>query len=185
MLYARADDVVAVTHGAFIVFLLIGAFLAWRWPSTGMGTRARRGRHRGIFVLGADCPLTDLEKYFRRQAGERAHRRLIAHYLLPTVPDRLRTVALPLFVVGVNAAAYAGYVASRRHASIGPGLTRRGTGRRRRLRRPQGHAFGAPNGASGAANELTITEWDPVSKQPHFKVAAVRVQRIDESERGS
>jgi hypothetical protein len=29
-----------------------------------------------------------------------------------------------------------------------------------------------------AANELTITAWDPVSKQPLFKVAAVRVVRV-------
>jgi formylmethanofuran dehydrogenase subunit D len=29
-----------------------------------------------------------------------------------------------------------------------------------------------------AANELTITEWDPVSKQPHFKYAAVRITKI-------
>jgi hypothetical protein len=29
-----------------------------------------------------------------------------------------------------------------------------------------------------AANELTITAWDPVSKQPFYKVAAVRVTRI-------
>jgi hypothetical protein len=29
-----------------------------------------------------------------------------------------------------------------------------------------------------AANELTITEWDPVSKQPRFKVAAVRVTKV-------
>ncbi len=29
-----------------------------------------------------------------------------------------------------------------------------------------------------AANELTITEWDPVSKQPIFKNAAVRVEKI-------
>ncbi|HET6301972.1 molybdopterin oxidoreductase family protein, partial [Microbacterium sp.] len=29
-----------------------------------------------------------------------------------------------------------------------------------------------------AANELTITEWDPVSKQPVFKTAAVRVERV-------
>jgi anaerobic selenocysteine-containing dehydrogenase len=28
-----------------------------------------------------------------------------------------------------------------------------------------------------AANELTITGWDPVSKQPHFKFAAVRVEK--------
>jgi anaerobic selenocysteine-containing dehydrogenase len=29
-----------------------------------------------------------------------------------------------------------------------------------------------------AANELTITAWDPVSKQPLYKVAAVRVTRV-------
>ncbi|MBI5159924.1 MAG: nitrate reductase [Micrococcales bacterium] len=29
-----------------------------------------------------------------------------------------------------------------------------------------------------AANELTATEWDPVSKQPLFKVAAVRVEKV-------
>ncbi|MBB4912729.1 putative molibdopterin-dependent oxidoreductase YjgC [Actinophytocola algeriensis] len=29
-----------------------------------------------------------------------------------------------------------------------------------------------------AANELTITEWDPVSKQPLFKLAAVRVEKV-------
>jgi anaerobic selenocysteine-containing dehydrogenase len=29
--------------------------------------------------------------------------------------------------------------------------------------------------ADHPANELTITSWDPVSKQPVFKVAAVRV----------
>jgi ferredoxin-nitrate reductase len=31
---------------------------------------------------------------------------------------------------------------------------------------------------SRAANELTITEWDPVSKQPIFKCAAVRVSKL-------
>ena len=30
-----------------------------------------------------------------------------------------------------------------------------------------------------AANELTITEWDPVSKQPHFKYAAVSITKIE------
>jgi anaerobic selenocysteine-containing dehydrogenase len=29
-----------------------------------------------------------------------------------------------------------------------------------------------------AANDLTITAWDPISKQPEFKVAAVNVQLI-------
>jgi len=29
-----------------------------------------------------------------------------------------------------------------------------------------------------AANELTLTAWDPVSKQPEFKVAAIRLQKV-------
>jgi anaerobic selenocysteine-containing dehydrogenase len=33
-------------------------------------------------------------------------------------------------------------------------------------------------GRDGAANDLTLTGWDPVSKQPHFKYAAVRVERV-------
>ena len=34
-----------------------------------------------------------------------------------------------------------------------------------------------PDGHPRAANELTITLWDPVSKQPRFKTAAVKVER--------
>jgi len=29
-----------------------------------------------------------------------------------------------------------------------------------------------------AANELTLTAWDPVSKQPEFKVAGVSIERL-------
>jgi anaerobic selenocysteine-containing dehydrogenase len=41
--------------------------------------------------------------------------------------------------------------------------------------RPNGDS---PDGRARAANELTITEWDPVSKQPVYKVAAVRVTKL-------
>jgi ferredoxin-nitrate reductase len=41
------------------------------------------------------------------------------------------------------------------------------------------------DGPARAANELTITDWDPVSKQPVLKVAAVRVSRIDAEQRFS
>jgi hypothetical protein len=117
MLYARAADVVALTHAAFIAFLLIGGFLAWRWPRLVWAHVPAVVVTAGVFLLGADCPLTNLEKYFRRQAGEHAYRDgFIAHYLLPMVSGSVRTVAVPLFVVGVTAAAYAGYVVQRRHA---------------------------------------------------------------------
>ncbi|MDP8901469.1 MAG: molybdopterin-dependent oxidoreductase, partial [Actinomycetota bacterium] len=41
-----------------------------------------------------------------------------------------------------------------------------------------GEGGDAPDGHARAANELTITEWDPVSKQPLFKVGAVRVTKV-------
>jgi len=34
------------------------------------------------------------------------------------------------------------------------------------------------NGHDRAANELTITDWDPVSKQPLFKVGAAQVRKL-------
>jgi ferredoxin-nitrate reductase len=40
----------------------------------------------------------------------------------------------------------------------------------------------SPDGHSRAANELTITDWDPVSKQPLFKVGAVRVSKVADAE---
>jgi anaerobic selenocysteine-containing dehydrogenase len=47
--------------------------------------------------------------------------------------------------------------------------------------------FDAPEGDSPeehprAANELTITDWDPVSKQPIFKVAAARVTKVADAD---
>jgi hypothetical protein len=41
----------------------------------------------------------------------------------------------------------------------------------------QGDGAGPADGGR-AANELTITAWDPVSKQPLFKTAACRVGRV-------
>src|SRR5699024_12860632 len=36
----------------------------------------------------------------------------------------------------------------------------------------------APDGPGRAANELTLTNWDPASKQPIFKTAAAAIRRI-------
>lgn len=41
-----------------------------------------------------------------------------------------------------------------------------------------------PSGDDGrAANELTLTGWDPVSKQPLYKLAAVQVSRVSDGDR--
>jgi len=41
---------------------------------------------------------------------------------------------------------------------------------------PSGHEPGS--GPGTAANEFTRTEWDPVSKQPVYKVTAVKVTKV-------
>jgi predicted molibdopterin-dependent oxidoreductase YjgC len=38
---------------------------------------------------------------------------------------------------------------------------------------------------SGQANELTMTVWDPVSKQPYFKTAACRISKVSSGHRSS
>ncbi|GKT65013.1 periplasmic nitrate [Colletotrichum tofieldiae] len=41
----------------------------------------------------------------------------------------------------------------------------------------------AKDGKSRAANELTVERWDPISKQPMFKSGAVRIEKIEASEK--
>jgi hypothetical protein len=129
MLYAGSADFVAILHAGFIAFLLVGGFLAWRWPRLVWTHIPAVLVTAAVFALGADCPLTDLEKHLRRQAAERPYRGgFIAHYLLPIVPDGVRTVAVPLFVVVVSSTAYAGYLKRRHRDRTGTELAE-GTGR--------------------------------------------------------
>jgi hypothetical protein len=115
MLYARAADLVVVLHAAFIAFALFGGYAAWRWARLVWVHVPALAIIGVLFVFGADCPLTDLEKFLRRQAGESVYREgFVAHYLLPGVPDGTRAVVLPVLVVVLTAGAYVGYVARRR-----------------------------------------------------------------------
>jgi anaerobic selenocysteine-containing dehydrogenase len=43
---------------------------------------------------------------------------------------------------------------------------------------PFHYGYWDENNRPRAANELTLSEWDPVSKQPHFKYAAVKIKKI-------
>ena len=70
-------------HAVFLCYLVVGGFLAWRWPAT-------IGLHIAAVVWGAasltvglPCPLTDLERYARAGAGlgELPPAGFIDHYL--------------------------------------------------------------------------------------------------------
>jgi hypothetical protein len=83
MLYRLLADLVVVVHALFVVFVLLGAFLALRWhwivwihiPAAVWGVLIEYG--------GWICPLTPLENYLRREAGQAEYTGdFIQHYLL-------------------------------------------------------------------------------------------------------
>ncbi|WP_067445910.1 DUF2784 domain-containing protein [Nocardia alba] len=83
-------DVVAVTHVAFIAYVVAGGFLAWRWPRT-IGPHALAVAWGfGTILIGFDCPLTYAENWARRRAGvgELPAAGFIDHYLTGVIyPD--------------------------------------------------------------------------------------------------
>ncbi len=83
MMYHWLADVVVLIHGAFVAFVILGAFIAlrWRWlvwlhlPAAIWGVL--------IEYAGWICPLTPLENALRARAGESGYSGdFIEHYIL-------------------------------------------------------------------------------------------------------
>lgn len=58
-------------HFAFLAFMLLGGFLAWRWPRAIWAHLAACAWGVAIIAFHLDCPLTFVENWARRRAGER------------------------------------------------------------------------------------------------------------------
>jgi len=68
MLYRSIADGVVVVHLGFLVFVVLGGLLAWRWrPVVWAHVPAVIWSILSI-TIGLDCPLTPLEKHFRHVA---------------------------------------------------------------------------------------------------------------------
>ena len=111
MLYRVLADCVVVIHAAFVVFVVLGGFLAWRW-------RAVAWVHVPCALWGAAiefggwiCPLTPLENALRARAGLEGYAGgFIEHYLTPILyPEgltRSTEVVLGALVLVANLVAY-------------------------------------------------------------------------------
>ena len=112
MIYHALANAVLVLHLAFIVFVVLGAALSWRFPRLRWLHLAALAWAAFIEFSGGICPLTPLENRLRRMAGGEGYGGgFIAHYLMSVIyPEGLTRewqVALGVGVIVINVAAYA------------------------------------------------------------------------------
>ena len=73
---------VAVVHGAAVLFMLLGALLALRWPGLLRLHVPISGAILVIYLTGSNCPLTDLELWLRARSRAPGYRGgFIGHYV--------------------------------------------------------------------------------------------------------
>ena len=118
MIYRAAADLVALTHFAFVLFVVLGALLVVRW-------RRLAWLHLPCAIWGAliefsgfVCPLTPLENWLRQRAGSAGYSGgFIEHYLMPVLYpaglSRSVQIVLGLAVVLINLSIY-GWILTRR-----------------------------------------------------------------------
>ena len=111
MIYQLLATTVALTHVAFVLFVILGGLLVPRWPRI-VWVHVPAAMWGVILeVVDLGCPLTPVENWLRAKAGDAGYAGgFIDHYLLPVLyPAPLtRTVQLALggFVLVVNVLIY-------------------------------------------------------------------------------
>jgi len=105
MFYRILADAVVLVHAAFVAFVVLGGFLAWRW-------RWVVWLHVPCALYaGWICPLTPLENALRARAGLEGYRGgFVEHYVIPALYPaglaRPTQVVLGTLVLAVNLVAY-------------------------------------------------------------------------------
>lgn len=112
MFYRFAADVVVLIHLAFVLFVVLGALMALRWPRVIFIHLPAAVWGALIEFQGWICPLTPWENRLRILGGQAGYSGgFIEHYIMPLLypSDLTRTVQLTLgvVVVAVNMFLYA------------------------------------------------------------------------------
>lgn len=107
VLYRMLADVVVVVHIAYVVFIPLGGFFAWRW-------RALIGVHLAAVLVGLvsvtigfECPLTAWENSLRERGGwPRYDGGFIDHYLTGKVYPHGYDVVVQALIASAVISAY-------------------------------------------------------------------------------
>ncbi len=120
MLFRLAADLIVFLHLGFVVFVVGGGLLALKWRRLAYIHIPAALWGAWIEFAGWICPLTPLENYLRRLAGDAGYAGgFIEHYITRVLyPAGLTTaiqVTLGAVVVVVNGVVYWMYFARRRN----------------------------------------------------------------------
>lgn len=112
-----ADGVLAV-HAAFLLFLVAGGFLAWRWRRMLWVHLVTIAWSVPIVVTDAfPCPFTETEKWLRERGGEEPYDGgCIGHYLEGRVWPDDYTWVVEIAAFSLIAISYVGLAIRRRRA---------------------------------------------------------------------
>ncbi|QIS04058.1 DUF2784 family protein [Nocardia brasiliensis] len=119
MLYRLLADATAAVHFAFVAYVVIGGFLAWRWPR-GIWTHLLAfGWGFATVLFGFECPLTHLENWARHRAGEAGlpPSGFIDHYLTGVIYPDSALGAVRVLVAVCVVLSWVGYAVLRRRAA--------------------------------------------------------------------
>ncbi|AYF75381.1 DUF2784 domain-containing protein [Nocardia yunnanensis] len=68
--YRLLADATAITHFVFVAYVVVGGFIAWRWPRTIWLHLAAVAWGFSTVLFKFECPLTNLENWARHRAGQ-------------------------------------------------------------------------------------------------------------------
>ena len=111
MLYKLAADAVVLIHLGFVLFVVAGGLLVFRWRWVALLHLPAVVWAVLLEFRGWLCPLTPLELSLRAAGGQAGYSGgFVAHYILPVLYpaelDRILQMALGSFVIAVNVAVY-------------------------------------------------------------------------------
>ena len=119
--YALLTRVIVGLHFAFVLYVVFGGFLAWRWPRLIWPHLAAAAWGAGIVLGVLECPLTDAENWARAQAGDEVPATGFIDRFVEGViyPERFTGLLQALAAVTVVASWLGAYVSARRRRAPG------------------------------------------------------------------
>lgn len=119
MPYRILVDATVLVHLAFLGYVVVGGFLAWRWRRTIWLHVAAVLWGFSTVLVGIDCPLTHLENWAREKAGEQQlpSEGFIAHYLTGVIYPTNAVDLVRALVAACVLASWIGFVLLRHHDS--------------------------------------------------------------------